>query len=200
MKPRVLYTVLAHGGWIHSAHLEYYGRIATDNRVKMGRPFTPNHRPLDHARNFVVDYALENKYDYLLCFDHDNPCIRNPIDLCFMDKDIIFCPTPLVDQNTGKVVLNVEPVKSHIIGSDKILKGLFEIEKGGTGGFMMSRKAMQEIEKPMYKFTYDENGFWKEGEDWYFCRKAKEAGFKLWSHRDYLCSHFKELDLLGQLD
>ncbi|KKM60632.1 hypothetical protein LCGC14_1539850, partial [marine sediment metagenome] len=34
------------------------------------------------------------------------------------------------------------------------------------------------------------------GSDYNFCRKAKELGFRVWTHYDYPCRHFNEMDLI----
>jgi len=144
--------------------------------------------PVDEARNSVIDKFLEGDADYLICTDDDVGCDANPIELCFLEKDIIFLPTPIIQK--GEVKMNV-----HYLTRGK---GLQEVTKGGTGCFILSRKAAETIEKPLFQFKYGEDGRLLLGEDYYFSEKASKH-FTLYVHNDYPCHHVKHLDLLTKL-
>ena len=141
--------------------------------------------PVDTTRNKIIDDFLESGCDWLISIDDDVGCEKNPIDLCFLGKDIIFLPTPIIQG--GKLTINVDYLEEG--------KGLREIKKGGTGCFVLSRKAAEIIEKPLFKFLYDQNGYCILGEDYYFSENARK-NFKLYAHTDYLCKHIKGIDLL----
>ena len=43
--------------------------------------------------------------------------------------------------------------------------------------------------------TWGKDGLVRIGGDYSVCRKVKAAGFRIWTHYDYPCQHFNELDL-----
>ena len=59
-------------------------------------------------------------------------------------------------------------------------KELFECEAVGTGIMLINAKILYDIKQPFFFFESHETGFTIQGEDWMFCKKAKEAGFKVW--------------------
>ncbi len=77
-------------------------------------------------------------------------------------------------------------------------KGLQEVSKGGTGCFILSRKAVETIPKPLFQFKYGEDGRLLLGEDYYFSEKAAKF-FTLYVHNDFPCHHVKHVDLLTQM-
>jgi hypothetical protein len=158
--------------------------MATDPRVVTEFAFIQK-VPVDEARNSAIDYFLAGDCDYMISLDEDVGCEKNPIDLIFLEKDIIFLPTPIIQG--GEKKWNV-----HFLGSPQ---GLFEVSKGGTGCFVLSRNAAETIDKPLFNFKYGENGRLLLGEDYFFSEKAAKH-FTLYAHMDYPCSHIKYLDLL----
>jgi hypothetical protein len=159
--------------------------MAADPRAQV-EFFFVQHAPVDSARNAIVERFLESDADYLISVDDDTGCDKNPIDLCFLGKDIIYLPTAMIQE--GKLKINV-----HYLGEGE---GLQEVGKGGTGCFILSKHAAKSIPKPLFKFEYDEKGDCTLGEDYYFSEKAKEY-FTLYAHKDYPCHHVKGLDLLS---
>lgn len=180
---KVLVTILAQQ-WVHTTVAYGLIPIILDQRHEKQILFI-DRRPVDFARNAIVKFFLQKDFDYLLMMDHDNPCIKNPLDLIDYRKDIIFCPTPtLVDK---KLRVNTAPLQKPV--------GLYKVQKAGTGCVLISRKALETIPKPLFKFKLDKEGMLKIGEDIDFCNKAKKAGFELYAHADYQCRHFYEVDM-----
>lgn len=146
-------------------------------------------------RNGIVDRFLETDYDYLLMIDSDNPPIRNPLPLSLLDLDIIACPTPMYkDEQIMINCFNCLPEGGYRSVTDT-KNDLFECDRVGTGCIIIARRVLEKIKRP-FDTLVDENGKHKEGEDFTFCKKAKDAGFKVWGHWDYLCHHYKTVDLL----
>jgi GT2 family glycosyltransferase len=74
--------------------------------------------------------------------------------------------------------------------------GFQEIEKGGTGVMLIKRPVLETIEQPWFYMPLDpSNGRPLEGEDGYFCVRAREFGFKVHTHSRYPCGHLKTVDL-----
>jgi len=69
-------------------------------------------------------------------------------------------------------------------------KGLIEIDATGTGVLLTSRRVLEALKAP-FERKYDENGIEELGQDLYFSRKAKDAGFRIFSHLDYIAKHYK---------
>lgn len=186
-KPKVLITVLASSRKLQVCTTKTLIVMATDPRVVTEFVFIQK-VPVDEARNSAVDYFLKGDCDYMISLDEDVGSEHNPIDLVFLGKDVIFLPTPIIQG--GEKKWNV-----HFLNDIFINERLCEVSKGGTGCFVLSKKAAETIEKPLFNFKYDKNGRLELGEDYYFSEKAAKH-FTLYAHRDYPCSHIKYLDLL----
>lgn len=68
--------------------------------------------------------------------------------------------------------------------------GLLEIDGCSAGCLLINKRVFDALEKPYFKC--DEG--MKVGEDFYFCRKAQEAGFKIYGDPSVLCGHFCEYE------
>jgi hypothetical protein len=179
---KVLIATLAIDETVHLSVVKMLLRMGNDKRVDKEFIFV-GANPVDDARNTVIDHFLKSDCDYLISTDDDTGCDRNPIDLCLLGKDIIYLPTPYMEN--GEVVINTDYKPDD--------KGLCECTKGGTGCFILSRKAAETIPKPLFAFEY-KDGHVDTGEDFAFSKKASQY-FTLYCHRDYLCHHFKTMDL-----
>ncbi len=69
---------------------------------------------------------------------------------------------------------------------------LIECDGVGGGCLLIHRRVFEAIEKPYFKC----NPGTFIGDDFYFCRKVQEAGFKIYLDPGILCGH-KEKDLIG---
>jgi len=152
-------------------------------------------RPIENNRNKIVKRFLASDCDYLLQIDNDNIPARNPLELVDLGLDIVSCPVWIYQH---KLVLNIYKLDQ----SDETLipvdptkeKGLIEIDATGTGVLLTSRRVLETLKAP-FERKYDEDGIEELGQDLYFSRKAKEAGFRIFSHLDYIAKHYKEIDL-----
>ena len=72
--------------------------------------------------------------------------------------------------------------------------GLVEVDGTGTGCMIMSRRVLEAIKYP-FRNEYDADGIKKMGLDFNFCVRAKQKGFKTYTHLDYFCSHHMTVDL-----
>ncbi len=69
---------------------------------------------------------------------------------------------------------------------------LIECDGVGGGCLLVHRRVFDALEKPYFKC----NPGTQVGEDFYFCRKVREAGFKIYLDPSILCGH-KQRDLTG---
>lgn len=159
----------------------------------------PSDRPIENNRNMIVQRFLKSDADYLIQIDNDNVPPENPLKLISLMKeqniDILSCPVWIYQH---KLILNIyklDKTDGMLVPVDpEKEKGLIEIDATGTGILLTSRKVLEVIKKP-FERKYDENGIEELGQDLYFSRKAKNAGFKIFSHLNYISKHYKLIDL-----
>jgi GT2 family glycosyltransferase len=72
---------------------------------------------------------------------------------------------------------------------------LQEIEAGGSA-FLIARRVLETVDVPQFADGFDDWGIMIVSEDINFCRKARAAGFKIWSAYSHPCGHIKEVDLV----
>jgi len=158
---------------------------------------------IDYNRNAIVNDFLKTENKWLLMIDSDNPPINNPLNLIEFNKDVMCLPTMMwrgVDGPDGNEGLAYNVYKK-IRGGWKTFvydgkNKLFQADRVGTGCILIKRRVLEKIKAPFASKTDKKTGMRTLGEDVNFSDKAKRAGFKLYGHWDYSCSHYKEVDLL----
>lgn len=154
-----------------------------------------NVKPIESNRNGIVQRFLASDCDYLLQIDSDVVPPKNPIELVDLNLDIVSAPCWIYQH---KLILNIyklDKTDGMLVPVDpKKENGLIEIDSTGTGILLTSRRVLEAIKAP-FERKYDENGIEELGQDLYFSRKAKEAGFRIFSHLDFISKHYKEIDL-----
>jgi len=197
-RPKVLITIM-NQSWIHKSCIFSLVRLLKDQRVD-SKYLLPTRNPYVSGLNEMVKHVLENEYDFWISFDDDNPPVNNIIDLVFLDLDIVGCPTPVwANMKKGDY-----PIYFNALNEDKehdgwkpvvVAGGLKEVDAIGSGCMVLSRRVLQQMDKPLFFRKWDENGIAVKGHDYEFCRKAKDKGFKVYTHFDYPCLHFHELEI-----
>lgn len=154
-------------------------------------------------RNYTAVQALNNKSEYLLMVDDDmtfppdtlDKLISNKKDICGVayhsrgSKDKIkLVPSimSIAEVDKGKYI-NLETE------TDPKYKDVFECYATGTGIMLIRCEILYKIKRPWFEFTYHENGKCKEGEDWNFCFKAKDAGYKIFTDPTIKIGHLGEI-------
>lgn len=159
---------------------------------------------IDDMRNRLAKRAVDDGYDFLIMIDADTVPLKNPLDLVGLDLDVIGLPTPIWFADANAVAAGEWPLClsvfdeapngkwiEHPMGSG----GLQAVDAVGTGAIIIARRVLEMLRPPFVR-SWDEYGQAIVGSDVLFCRRAKAAGFKIWTHFDYLCSHYKTRDLL----
>jgi glycosyltransferase involved in cell wall biosynthesis len=153
---------------------------------------------VDKARNFIVKQAIENRMDYILFLDDDNP-VPNDTLLKMMerDKDIVTCPILTRNPNKeGKYNICCYNAEEKDVGNGKTLTYYNFIEKfdeefqqvdaTGTGCLLVKRKVFLKLfekyeGKPFEFGDIRVNGQRRVmSEDVEFCERAKKEGFEIW--------------------
>jgi len=134
-------------------------------------------------RLYCVCQAIKNGSDYIFFIDDDMTFGANTLDLLMAHEKEV------VGVNLHSRCL---PLKSTIIFLPEsynldgesfeptIPDHLFEVE-GVTGGcLLIDLSIMDKLEKPWFGFETNEVGITTLGEDVWFARRARKAGFKVW--------------------
>lgn len=156
----------------------------------------PASKPITNNRNMIVQKFLAIKdADYLMMIDADiipTPDILNLVDF---EKDII-TPLMFVQQKGTLIPLYLRRNKDGIYDAGNYLEetGLQEVDATGTGCIVIKREVLEKVEHP-FENVYDRDGIKKLGNDFNFCKKAKELGFKVWVHLDYVADHISSASL-----
>jgi len=146
-------------------------------------------------RNVLVKDFLKGDCDYLVMIDSDNPPPTNFLDLIDLDKEVIGLPTPInMDYIQGITNVCWNIFKEDGLPVKEKGEGLQEVNAVGSGVIIIRRDVLEKVEHP---FTTIRNAddLRIVGTDLAFCQRCKEKGIKIWTHWDYKCSHFKELDI-----
>ena len=181
--------------------------------------------PVDEARNDLVDRCKEYKTDYLAFIDNDAAWAVGAIDrLVSHDKPVI-CggmytrtvpPRPTIGRYMGKdptgrvryhyhsyVVDIIEYCQTRGITSVDDNAVMFdepdvrEYDAFGMHFAIIRRDVLEAIKPPLFIMQ----GKTGAGEDFYFCQKAREAGFKLYTDLSVQSAHYAgEEDSFGIRD
>jgi hypothetical protein len=131
-------------------------------------------------RNFLAAKACQNKCTHLLMIDDDMTFPEDTLlRLLKHDKDIVgvnyhprmLCTLYMVG------LFGDEKVKTK---EEDLPKELFECRGVGFGVVLIKTELFYKLERPWFDWLMYETGMIKEGEDFYFCRKAREAGYSVW--------------------
>ena len=197
--PSKLLVTILNQGYIRPELADVQHNLLTDTRAEVTVKHL-NIRPSENARNHSVKLMLDGGYDYLLTIDHDTVPLRNPIDLIALNLDVVGFAVPQWNISDPDYPI-------YFVGMDKADGGytehkekdwLQEVDAVGSGCLLLSRKVLEAVEEPFVRKWKE--GFAVTGLDFYFCEKAKEKGFKVYCHYDYVADHHKELSLLSVLD
>ena len=155
-------------------------------------------------RNYTAVQAVRNKSEYLLMVDDDmtfgpdllEQLLSNQKDICgvayhsrgstdkikLVEDDIM----AIAETEKGKYInLTTNP--------DPKYKDTFECYATGTGVILIKCEVFLKVPQPWFEFTYFDNGKCKEGEDWNFCFKAKDNGYKIYTDPKPEIGHIGEI-------
>ncbi len=204
MKPRVLISVPNGDGWIHKTVAFCLFRMLADPRVE-AEVILPTWKPYVHNLHRIIKDVIDQKFDYWVNIDDDNPPKKNPVDLVFLDKDIIGCPTPIwqhdLEKHRGQFPIawsafrkaedgDYRPVPPREFVGGKLV----ECDVVGSGCLVVATRVLATLGRanPVERWfmrEWGEDGFPSRGGDFAFCERAKKRGFQVFSHGGYVCEH-----------
>lgn len=204
--PRILISVPTLS-WVHKLVAQYLLQIvqieARHNRCSFDI-IMPTHCPFENNLHVIVEDIKKNEYDYWISFDNDNPPMKNVIDLVFLDREIIGCPTPVwhfTNKKKGERPIywtgyDYCPEGDGYMEHDP-KDGLQKVDAIGTGCFVIRADIFNHpgLEGGCFTRKLNPDGTVYKGNDISFCERAREAGFEIYCHYDYPCRHFANLEL-----
>lgn len=202
-KPKVLLS-LPHMGSTHVANsMAVEDMLLRDDRVQLAC-VRPSAVPVENCLNQVIKRFLAEDWDYWINLDNDQAPTKNPIDLVFLDKDVIGMPTPAFKMKSQEDELMLywavyawnENANAYAPYRVRPEAGpVQEVDAIGSGCWVVARRVLEAVSQPMLR-QYDGDGVVSMGSDLSFCTKARAAGFQIYAHYDYPCRHYKTVDLL----
>lgn len=164
--------------------------------------------PVEFARNNAALDSLREKADWLLMIDNDQVLPANLGQLIETahtnaDINIVSLPTFMLrgGQNNPRPTVNSwvqRDSSGHWVHRPSLpaIEGFQEIGNGGAGVMLIRTRMFETLPAPWFRVLFDPKTCAPLcGEDDFFNKRAREAGFKVHTHSGYQCGHFKTVDL-----
>lgn len=154
--------------------------------------------PISSNRCMIVKRFLETDCTHLLMIDDDVVPLHNPCEMVFIDRDVV--ASPALVRSAGQM-LNWTAYVPHTAGEgysavdlDSIddMFDVLEVAVVGTGCIMVKREVLENVKQPFHS-EFDDDGVQKYGTDFAFCRRATDAGYKVYTTTHRRCEHFKQI-------
>lgn len=162
------------------------------------------------ARNVLAEGFLKTECEWAFWLDSDMilPANTIPTMISWANKIGAKFLTGIYYQRIGEhkplVLVRNENVKyeddisfSSLLPPEG-LKTPYKIDACGFGCVLTHRDVFENLAKPYFK--YDFVGGKEFSEDFYFCKKAKEAGVQLWAVPELNCGHIGEAPIITKKD
>jgi len=156
--------------------------------------------PISSNRNKIVKRFLATDCDFLLMIDDDVVPLHNPCELVRADMDIIGSPAQVASPGSLMVwtayINHPDGNGYSAIDLDSFddMFDMLEVAIVGTGCILIKRKVLESLKAPFH-CEFDEEGIITYGTDFAFCRKATNAGFKVYTTMHRRCEHYKKVGL-----
>jgi len=132
-------------------------------------------------RNSLAAKACQNKCTHILMIDDDMTFTEDLLTrLLAHDKDIVGVTYGPRMFSTDGMLFMVGLLNDEGKTVKDIPKELFRARGIGFGAALIKTELFYKLERPWFDWVTYETGMVKEGEDFYFCSKAREAGYDVW--------------------
>jgi hypothetical protein len=148
--------------------------------------------PFDHARNTLCQRALADNYKWLMFIDDD---VIMPPDtfarLSSHKHDIVSGLYYRRSLPIAPVLLrDTSPMPTYI--TDLIAPNVNEIDMCGTGCLLINTRVLRNVPRPWFEWKVDRDDLPPNercSEDYSFCRKVRQYGFKIYVDTSVQCKH-----------
>ena len=188
MKQKTIYLAILNQGDLRTDLVQVINLIIQNDSYRIMLSY-PTGKPITNNRNTIVQKFLATDSDYLMMIDSDIVPPANILNLADFNKDII-TPLMFIKQKGTLIPLFLRRNKDGIHDVDDYLEktGLQEVDATGTGCIIIKREVVEKM-KHLFRNEYDADGVKTLGNDFSFCQRAKELGFRVWVHLDYVSDH-----------
>ena len=131
-------------------------------------------------RNFTVAQAIKNNCTHILFSDDDMAYPEDTLErLLSHDKDLIGA---LYNIRRLPPALVIEYQKGGVSSDEEAKRQTepFRCEAIGTGMLLVKTDVFKKLTSPFFGYKWHDNGMVKMSTDWFFCEKARAAGFEIW--------------------
>ncbi len=130
-------------------------------------------------RNWITAEAVNAGCEYLFMVDDDMIYEPDTLErLLEHDKDII-----------GGLYYTKYEVQEPVLEYLDKKEGLFEVKAMGGGLLLIKCDVFRKVPQPWYGYVTNDNGSIKMSNDWFFCYKARDNGFKVWCDSTITAKH-----------
>jgi len=157
--------------------------------------------PHDAARNqLVADFLDDGTFDYMLFLDANTVASYDTLEkLLATDKDMVSATaqTFKVTSNNNKHIVPTSFRYNEEKGgySYNFGIGIEEVDITHMACTLVKREVLEDISPPWFSFEFaNKEGTLIVGEEFTFCRRVKEAGYKIFNRYDILSHHFVTVD------
>ncbi len=158
--------------------------------------------PIDYNRNLQVRAFLRSKHDYLFFVDSDAVPGKGAIEVLLdHGKPVSLVPNLILDRGIDRVMPMVYTDKElegqWSLDYAPVTKGFSQVDGSGMSGLLVAREVFLKLEDPWFKFIYANDGQLVLGEDVYFYRNVRHAGYEVWCEfaLTQQQQHWKTVDL-----
>ncbi len=193
-----------HSSNINGKLFELLLQLQTDSRYQITTKILAA-QPVERVRNLLVDLFLDSDCDYLLMVDDDIVPPNNILEMAEYGKDVAAGLCYAINSFSGIFPVAYRKTENGIFrggydligaGNDAENKGLLKVELVGSGCIMIHRRVFDKIDKPYFKFSFNEDlTKIEESEDFDFCNRVLAAGMEIYVDTDRVCGHLKAVDL-----
>jgi len=155
-------------------------------------------QPIDLSRDTLVHRMQESGAEYMFFLDSDVILPNDAVvRLLSHNQDIISGVyhvrhnpiTPAMWKESPEFPGKYNPIVGYNEGS------LIDVDSIGMGCCLIHKRVFEKLEEPYFKWSMDSNQENGVSEDFYFCKKAREAGFHIYVDTSIQCTHIAKANV-----
>lgn len=135
-----------------------------------------------NQRESLVGMAKDAGSTHILWLDSDMMFPHDTLQVLLRHDQPIVAANYATRQYPHKTVAYTElhDWSSYLVHDGEPISGLLEVEAIGMGCMLTSMEVIDAMALPRFQTTYVPESGDHMGEDFYFCQKARELGYKIW--------------------